>query len=1236
MKRILPLVLYVLCIVGSNSAQDYSWMWAKIADESGGTNIQRVNDVVVDSARGFVYVVGGFEGTITGDFGTVSSHGDLDGFIAKFNLSGGVQWVKSVGENGTDELNAIDIEETSGDIFVGGYGEGDVDFDGDNSGDAYSYIPSIHQNQNAILAKYDVNGVFAWAHVDGGHGNDKVTDLVVVQNTGKVVYCGTFFKEMELGSNSIDFGTGQSQNQVFVVSRNINSTLISWRSHSEGNTQQLAGKLSYGVISGSSYVFLLGDFNIKIRFYIEKGFNSSTTSWLTTGQSTDLFYAGIKVNNGKFNSHGFLKSISSPYVEGIGDIMFYNDKLYISGSASNNVSFDGMTPISGISGENLFVSKHDITGIPLSNTLSSTLNSVSGFSIFTSLTHNRSGSILAGGWTFSPFTFDGSNNFNYINGIEAFVAVYDSSNLTYQSNSAIYGGGTSSREGVKGLSFYGDSIYVGGFIAVSVANFDADIVVNTSSSNDEDGFLSLLNPCNASISYPLTICKEQTSVVPVINGTTGGTFSEINTSGLNFPGTNPGEINPWASSSGSHTVVYTLSSVCADTVTFTISPATPPAFTNCPTDTTLYVSSGCTVNYSYPDPSSSANYVLNGCGNGSVNHVSGGASSSAFGVGKDTIVYVLSDGGFSQNDTCRFIVTVLDTVSPTITCPSSITVPTSLSATTCSEHVNLVSVGASDNCGISPVSDPSNIPQDSVFSVGTTTLTYTVSDIYNNSASCSYDVIVVDATPPSFVSCSTDTANVYVGESSCNLIVQSPQLQAEDNCGNVTITLDSGTPEGTPDTTGLHVRTYIATDDAGNTDTCRYYYRVLDTISPTITCPSDITTEVDITTCSKVVQFDTVQVSDNCSVFGVSETSGTGLYSGASFSLGATVLTYQVSDVYGNFNQCSFTVDVVNNLNIQISNDIPKGVCFDSDSLILANYEEPNGGNWSGLGITNGIFYPDSVSSPASVEVVYSMGTGACFKSDTAYIGVYNFFANAGTDDTICGLSYGLNGNVAPSGVNSTWIQLYNETYSPSNGLNTATVTVPNNGVYSFVWELSKDQCIKTDTVTVVFYEQPIAYAGANITVEEDEVQLDASLPYGTGYWTIIDSDGQIDDSTAYNTWVFGLNLGLNIFQWTISNGTCPPDSAEVQVFYNFLQVPNAFSPNGDGVNDVFEIVGFDLHSDAELTILDRWGEVLFFTDSSGQYWDGKHKGKDVVEDTYFYILKINNKEYTGYIELRR
>ncbi len=68
--------------------------------------------------------------------------------------------------------------------------------------------------------------------------------------------------------------------------------------------------------------------------------------------------------------------------------------------------------------------------------------------------------------------------------------------------------------------------------------------------------------------------------------------------------------------------------------------------------------------------------------------------------------------------------------------------------------------------------------------------------------------------------------------------------------------------------------------------------------------------------------------------------------------------------------------------------------------------------------------------------------------------------------------------------------------------------------------------------------------------------------------------------------------------------------------------IPNAFSPNDDGKNDEFKLVhamGIELKS---FLILNRWGEIIFQTESIEDGWNGKYKGMDVDVDTYFYQIK--------------
>lgn len=74
----------------------------------------------------------------------------------------------------------------------------------------------------------------------------------------------------------------------------------------------------------------------------------------------------------------------------------------------------------------------------------------------------------------------------------------------------------------------------------------------------------------------------------------------------------------------------------------------------------------------------------------------------------------------------------------------------------------------------------------------------------------------------------------------------------------------------------------------------------------------------------------------------------------------------------------------------------------------------------------------------------------------------------------------------------------------------------------------------------------------------------------------------------------------------------------------NPLFIPNVFTPNGDGIHEFFipELQSGDNYS---LTILDRWGNLMFHTREPSEYWDGRVSGNPVEEGTYFYILKSMN-----------
>ena len=87
---------------------------------------------------------------------------------------------------------------------------------------------------------------------------------------------------------------------------------------------------------------------------------------------------------------------------------------------------------------------------------------------------------------------------------------------------------------------------------------------------------------------------------------------------------------------------------------------------------------------------------------------------------------------------------------------------------------------------------------------------------------------------------------------------------------------------------------------------------------------------------------------------------------------------------------------------------------------------------------------------------------------------------------------------------------------------------------------------------------------------------------------------------------------------------------------YEPLVIRNAFSPNGDGVNDKWVIDNLSLYPDNQLTLINRWGnEVLTVKDYQND-WDGSQ----LAEGTYYYILKVNMcgeySTFNGYITILR
>ena len=84
------------------------------------------------------------------------------------------------------------------------------------------------------------------------------------------------------------------------------------------------------------------------------------------------------------------------------------------------------------------------------------------------------------------------------------------------------------------------------------------------------------------------------------------------------------------------------------------------------------------------------------------------------------------------------------------------------------------------------------------------------------------------------------------------------------------------------------------------------------------------------------------------------------------------------------------------------------------------------------------------------------------------------------------------------------------------------------------------------------------------------------------------------------------------------------------------LVIPNVFSPNGDGVNDTWEIAGLRGVTNCSVEIFNRWGQQVYNSHEYNVPWDGTWKGKPLPVGTFYYIIKTATRNYNGWVALIR
>ncbi len=254
--------------------------------------------------------------------------------------------------------------------------------------------------------------------------------------------------------------------------------------------------------------------------------------------------------------------------------------------------------------------------------------------------------------------------------------------------------------------------------------------------------------------------------------------------------------------------------------------------------------------------------------------------------------------------------------------------------------------------------------------------------------------------------------------------------------------------------------------------------------------------------------------------------------------------------------------------------------------------------------------------------VIATSGKGCASKDSTIVALIQSPTVNAENDTELCEGS-----SIQLQSTSSNRVTRYQ--WSPPVGLSSATIPDPIASPVQttlYVLTISDEKCKASDSLLITVNKKPAADAGPDkIIIKGQSATLNGAAG-GTDVSYLWTPGINITDIASLNpvatppvTQLYTLNV--------YSNKGCGSaiDQTLVKV-YQELYIPNAFTPNGDGLNDTWVIETLQAYPGAEVKVYDRFGEKVFDNYGKNIAWDGRFKGEALPSGVYVYMIDLKNK----------
>jgi len=175
--------------------------------------------------------------------------------------------------------------------------------------------------------------------------------------------------------------------------------------------------------------------------------------------------------------------------------------------------------------------------------------------------------------------------------------------------------------------------------------------------------------------------------------------------------------------------------------------------------------------------------------------------------------------------------------------------------------------------------------------------------------------------------------------------------------------------------------------------------------------------------------------------------------------------------------------------------------------------------------------------------------------------------------------------------------------------------------------------CTGSTEITVNVWQPPYVDAGPDREVDwGDQVRLFGTVDSDEFWWSPAEN---LSCSDCLTPEVMVTDPGWYVLETVSPEGCTARDSVFVDLFYP-LYVPNAFTPNNDGVNDAFYVEGVEARG-YKLEIYNRWGEVIFYSEDPAEPWIGNVQVTDaehfVPDGVYLWRLRYELRDGPRWVE---